>query len=101
MRNQRSKFTVRMCSFLCVIGLAFVPADADIVVDVDPMTPGPQAAYAVASGASVTVSVWFDPFTSGPLAFNAVGLDLGWTPTGSATATPTTPPLAGSLAGRQ
>lgn len=71
---------------------------ADIVIDLDPMTPGIQTTLSVLPGASVTAITYFDPTLSGPLPINGFGIDLNWTATGAATATPSTPPMAGSIA---
>lgn len=73
------------------------PARADIVIDLDPITPGIQTTLSVSSGSSVTLITYYDPTLSGPIPFNAFGIDLNWTGVGTATATPTTAPLAGSL----
>lgn len=84
---------------ICLLaGASARPAHGDLIIDVDPFTPGIQTSLSVLSGASITVVTYFDPTVSGPLAFNGFAIDLNWTGTGSATATPTTPAMAGTIA---
>lgn len=87
---------------LVVVGCLALPmapsVRADIVIDLDPVTPGIQTSLSVLPGASVTAITYFDPTLSGPLPINGFGIDLNWTTTGAASATPSTPPLAGSIA---
>lgn len=71
----------------------------DLIIDLDPITPGIQTALSVTSGSSVTAILYFDPTVSGPLLVNGFGIDLNWTPTGAGSALPVTPVLAGTLAG--
>lgn len=83
---------------VCLLLGGMHPTRADLLVDVDPFTPGIQTSLSVLSGASVTVVTYFSPVLSGPLAFNGFAIDLNWGAVGSATATPTTPAIAGSIA---
>lgn len=93
-------------TFACTlwIGLTAPAAQADIVVDVDPGTPGPQTSFGVTSGTMLPITVWFDPFfapigASGPVAFNGVGIDINWGPGTGATAAPMSPMLGGTILG--
>lgn len=94
---QRGQF-LGLAGVLLLAGAPAQPLRADLILDVDPFTPGIQTSLSVLSGASITVVTYFDPTVSGPLAFNGFAIDLNWTGTGSATATPTTPAVAGSIA---
>ena len=80
-------------------GLALKTAHGDLIVDVDPITPGIQSSLSVVSGSSVTVLTYYAPPGTGPLPFNAVGVDLNWTGLGLGAAAPTTPALIGSFGG--
>lgn len=78
-------------ALVSLIGLCFTPLlEADIVVDVDPVTPGIQSTYTVASGATFAIPIFYVPGVAIP-GFDAVGLDLNWG--GTATATPAGPGL--------
>ncbi len=84
-------------SFALSAVLCCVPAKGDLIVDVDVITPGIQTGISVTSGSSVTVLMYYDTALTGPIAFNAFGVDLNWTGLGSAVALPASPPMAGSL----
>ncbi|HMP76798.1 MAG TPA: hypothetical protein PKE12_10950 [Kiritimatiellia bacterium] len=93
---KRHRAAVLLCA---ATALGAGTASGDLVIDLDSITPGIQTTLSVASGASVTAIMYFDPTVSGPIAVNGFGIDMNWTPTGAGAATPSSPPLAGGLAG--
>jgi hypothetical protein len=74
----RLRVLAAACSFIVLAMSGSLRAD--IILDVDSTTAGPQATIAVTSGTVVTVTAYVvaDPLMPSPFAFDGVGLDLSW-----------------------